>query len=168
MPGPDGAEEFRKAAAYALRALNRRDLSEGELRDRLSRRGVPGPVIERVIGLCREYGYLDDARLAQGLVRSRSGRRGRFAVQRELRRRGVSAAAAGAALSGLTPDREREAARELLLERLPRLAGPGARRKAFGLLVRRGYGTEIAAELVAELVAEDQPSRKEPDAGSRG
>lgn len=168
MPDREPEEEFKKASAYALGALARRDLSEAEMRERLSRRGAPVLVIERVVELCRKYGYLDDARLAQGLVRSRSDRRGRIALRQELRRRGVSHANAGTALSALTADREREAARELLLQRLPRLAGPGARRKAFGLLVRRGYGTEIAAELVAELVAEDQPSGREPDAGSRG
>jgi len=61
-------EELRKAKEITLRMLAARDRSKHEIRDTLKQRGISPAVIENVVVLFSEYGYLDDQRFAQRLA----------------------------------------------------------------------------------------------------
>jgi len=54
----------------AARMLARRPLSEGELAERLARKGIGGAEVPAVIARLRELGWLDDADLCRRLARS--------------------------------------------------------------------------------------------------
>jgi regulatory protein len=56
--------------------LSRRDLSEGEIRERLSKKGFPHAESSATIRRLRELGLVDDAKLCARLVRSYRETRG--------------------------------------------------------------------------------------------
>lgn len=69
--------------AYALRLLGGRPLSVAQLRQKLLPRALPGTSIDEVVSRLKEYGYLDDSRLAEGFATARRDSRG-FGKQRVL------------------------------------------------------------------------------------
>ena len=97
-------------------------------------------------------GYLDDARFA---VRFAEDRRtldgwGRERIEQRLAAAGVAAEHREAALAGSDAAGELEAALELLERRFPPLPpeDPREAQRAYGVLVRKGYDTELAGEAV--------------------
>jgi len=68
--GMSDEEELKKAKGIALRMLTYRDRSKQEMRDRLEQKGICASVIENVVTLLSDYGYLDDQTFAQRLARS--------------------------------------------------------------------------------------------------
>ena len=87
------ASNASKVYAVAVRILSRRELSEKELSDRLTKRGFALEDIDHAIEKCKKLQYLDDERYAEILCRTMVsqgkavGRRLRF----ELKKRGLSA-----------------------------------------------------------------------------
>jgi regulatory protein len=61
-------QDYRKALNDALRWLAGRDHSKYELGRKLSRRGAPPAVVDRVLRKCEDLGYLDDNRTAELLI----------------------------------------------------------------------------------------------------
>jgi regulatory protein len=82
------------AYLHGLRQLARRELSEAQLRQRLSRRDFPGDEIEAALTRLRQDGSLDDARVAGAIARSQLAlkRRGRLRVRREIEAAGIAPA----------------------------------------------------------------------------
>ena len=80
------------AYADALRLLARRELSEAQLRQRLTRRGHDPDAIDIVIGRLKADGSLDDARVAGVIARSETGlrKRGRLRVRRRIEAAGIA------------------------------------------------------------------------------
>lgn len=72
---PGSARPRPEAWAAALGLLARRDLSEGEVRERLGRREYAEPEVEEAVGRLRDLGYLDDSALARALAASRAAGR---------------------------------------------------------------------------------------------
>ena len=141
----------RRALALAWRALSRRDHTVAELRALLDRRGVEPADADGALDEVAGAGYLDDAALARRFVedRRRLDRWGNARIARALERRGIAAELVREVLGGRSADAELEAARALLAERVP--VGPvddRGRRRALGLLTRRGYDIELAYEAV--------------------
>ena len=109
-----------------------------------------------------ELGLLDDARFAHAFTRTqeRSAKKGARAIRAELATRGVSKDDADAALAaseqpGVQRARAREAAAKKA--RLLRADDPRkARRKLLDFLLRKGYGSDIAAEVSRELLGESE------------
>jgi len=98
-----------------------------------------------------EAGYLDDADFARCFVedRRRLDGWGERRIAHDLARRGVPEELIEAALNDRGPETELDAATTVLEERA---GGPlnddGARRRALGVLVRRGYSPEVAYEAI--------------------
>ena len=69
--------------AYALRLLTARPLSVAQLRQKLLQRAEPGASIDPIVAHLKEYGYLNDSRLAEGFAASRRDNQG-FGKQRVL------------------------------------------------------------------------------------
>jgi regulatory protein len=160
VDGGPPADPDEVARRILLDQLTGRARSRSELAARLSRKGVPDEVADRVLTRFAEVGLVDDTAFAQEWVRSRQAGRGlaRRALAVELRGKGVADAVAAKALATVTTDDEDAAARDLVRHRLGRLRGPRATpadrtalaRRLSGMLARRGYSAETAFKVVRE------------------
>jgi regulatory protein len=151
-----------KALALAYRFVNRRERTVAEVRARLERDELPEPEIDGAIGELVEFGYLDDARYARVFVQDKRALDawGNERIARVLRERGVERELIEQALHeqhddgwGIggesLPETELDRAVGLLTQKFP--AGPSDlrdRERAFGVLVRKGYESETAADAV--------------------
>jgi regulatory protein len=145
----------------ALRILAYRFNSEAELRRKLRRKSFEGAEIEAAIEKLRGEGWLDDARFAGALVRTRAAKRhGRSRIARELQAAGVDGEVAASAIAeNLDPDAEREALSQLALKRarvLVRrhgqewlLTGEG-RNNLSVYLLKQGYDAALVHDVVRE------------------
>jgi len=154
-----------KAFEVAYAYLNKRERTEAEVRARLQGAEVPGDEIEIVIAELLELGYLDDARYARVFTEDKRNLEawGNERIARALRERGVERDLVEAALAqdgggagfgeadGAEITTELDRAIALLQQRFPR--GPAEardRERAFGVLARKGYESETAADAVRE------------------
>ncbi|ORW93271.1 recombinase RecX [Mycobacterium sp. IEC1808] len=167
-PPPSISEPSREeqARALCLRLLTARSRTRAELAGQLSKRGYPDDVAERVLDRLAAVGLVNDAEFAEQWVESRRAKAGksRRALAAELRTKGVGKELIGAALAGIDAAAERDRAEELVRAKLRRetLSDDDARlsRRLVGMLARRGYGQNLACEVVlAELAAERERRR---------
>lgn len=152
-----------------LRLLTARARTRAELNGQLDKRGYPAEVSAAVLDRLAAVGLIDDADFAEQWVRSRRENAGRSkrALAAELRTKGVDKDVITAALAGIDLSAEREQAERLVRSKLRReaLNGDGdddvrVTRRLVGMLARRGYGQNLACEVVfAELAAERERRR---------
>jgi regulatory protein len=143
----DPEERIQHARNLAWTALNRRERTVAELARLLERKRVEPAVIDEVVGELREQGYLDDAGYALRFAedRRRLDGWGPERIERKLRSLGVGGAELEAALGARGDDDELQAALALLRRRFPEPpANPRDAQRALGMLVRKGYGLELA------------------------
>jgi regulatory protein len=162
---PGGPEKLQKALDAAYAYLNRRDRTVGEVRGRLRRAGVSEELTEAAIRTVRQQGFLDDARFARLVVADKRQLEqwGADRIRRGLLARGIDAELAEVALAdaGADPmaegdlgegegETELDRALALLRRRFP--DPPQDRRdrnRALGLLLRKGYESELALDALA-------------------
>lgn len=120
----DRARTVKKLAAeelfqYGVALLARRALSVGEVRTRLTRKAADPEDVAPAIARLREYGFLDDARFAEGFASARrdSGAFGAARVMRDLRQRRVAAPVAEKAVGSAFENVDEEAAVSSWIER---------------------------------------------------
>jgi regulatory protein len=148
------------ARAICLRLLTGAPRTRSELATALRKKGVPADVAEAVLDRYVEVNLIDDAAYADAYVESRHQQRGlaRTALRNELRRKGVDAETAAAAVEQIDPADEEAAARALVARRLPATTSltPEARlRRLTGMLARKGYPSGLSHRIVrAALAAE--------------
>jgi regulatory protein len=154
----DGANE-QVAKAHLLddalqscyRHLGRREHSVAELRRRLERERRPPAIVDEAVAIVAEQGYLDDARYARLLVEDRRGGAG-WGVERiraRLEDAGIARELIDEALAGIDTASELEAAAELIRRRCrPPLTDNRDRQRAFGILVGRGFDSDVAYEAI--------------------
>ena len=160
---PQVAESGRGfGLAYAF--LNKRERTAAEVRARLERGEVAGEEIERVMVELLELGYLDDARYARVFTEDKRNLEawGNERIARSLRDRGIARDLIETVLAqdgrggggdGECAGSELERAIGLLDQRCPLgPAQPRDRERAFGVLARKGYESETAADAVREWV----------------
>jgi regulatory protein len=84
----------------ALRMLARRELSESQIRQRLTRHGHDADAIEEAVTRLRNERAIDDARVAEAIARTETSvrRRGRLRVRLKIERAGIAAATAKSAV----------------------------------------------------------------------
>jgi regulatory protein len=143
----DPEERLQHARDVAWRALNRRDRTVAELARLLAGKRVEPDAIDTVVGELLEQGYLDDARYARQFAddRRRLDAWGPERIERRLRALGVGLAELEAALGARAERDELDAALALLRRRFPEPpATPRDCERALGVLVRKGYGLELA------------------------
>jgi regulatory protein len=159
--------ETGKGFGVAYAFVNRRERTVAEVRARLVRAEVPEDEIDAVIAELLEFGYVDDARYARVFTEDKRtlDAWGNERIARTLRERGVERELIELALaerpqgdgfgadgaSGPEADGELERAVALLSQRFP--SGPDTprdRERAFGVLARKGYESEMAADAVRE------------------
>ncbi len=158
--GPESARQLQRAFELAYRHLNRRDRTEAEMRAYLERREVQPEAIEQAVGELLENGYVDDARYARLFAQDKREleRWGAERIRRALRERGIDRELIESTLSGDETESESELERALALlrQRFPTLCWDRRERdRALGMMLRKGYDTEVALDALAAHARSD-------------
>jgi regulatory protein len=163
------ADEAYRGREAALALLAHRPRARAELRRRLRRKEFDDVVIEDVLAWLDDRGYVDDRAFAESFVRDRLRLKpsGRLRLLQELRRKGVDAATAEAAVEAVMGE---ESATDVRLAReaaeawarknrraLRRAAGSKedrlkARRRLYGHLARRGFTGDAVRNAIAAIL----------------
>jgi regulatory protein len=155
----DPEARLQHARDLAWAALNRRERTVAELARLLARKRVEPAVIDEVVGELREQGYLDDADYARRFAedRRRLDGWGPERIERRLRSLGVGPTETAAALAARDEGDELDAALALLRRRFPEPpATPRDAQRALGVLVRKGYGLELAHDALRRHAGIDE------------
>lgn len=159
-PAGDVASETSDAVAYLLRLLTRRDYAEAELDRRMERKRIGPEARTAALARIRELDLIDDGRVAEIHVRSHAHRKGRLALRRDLRARGLGDEVVAAALAPLDDAQQYEAARGVIEKERWRFRSGDARKdraKAARFLARRGFqGDAVVAALEHAFDDEDE------------
>ena len=153
----------------AVRLLAARALSARELGDRLARRGHAPREIVVVLDDLRSRGYLDDLTLAYNAASAMATRRsyGRARAAAELRRRGIAADTAAAAVQRAFADVDEDGLALVAVRRLgPVPRGPDGRRKMQRIarsLLRKGLSRSAVGRALRSLGGEAEDLDLEPD-----
>lgn len=151
----DEEEVLQKTLHMAMILLSRQNLSREELRYRLLKKGAAEELLEAVLGICMERGYVDDKERASQIIRKglRSGH-GPLRIQRDLQRCGIPLDMAQTLLD-TAMDAEGSgqlaAAAEGKLARM-READPAKRRAAlYRFLLSRGFSSSQITDFLYSL-----------------
>jgi len=147
------------ARRFAMSSLKRRAQSRGQVIDKLTQRGTPRPIAQRVADELTEIGAIDDAALANAAAHAMVERRpaGRRLIEMKLRSKrldgGVAKAAADNAVRG------RDALADALVvarkhaRTLPEKLDHAARqRRLLGALARRGFDADICFQAAKQAL----------------
>jgi regulatory protein len=144
-------DENQRAVDLAYRALGQRERTVAELKAYLEGKRVEPEAIGHAVAELTEAGFLDDDRFAERFAEDKRTleRWGSDRIERVLRRRGVPSDAVDAAVGAQDHSAELSAALAVLAERLPEPpADERGRDRAWRMLVRKGYGPELAYDAV--------------------
>ena len=144
-------DPLRRALGLAFSHLGRRDRTIAEVGDHLMGRGVDPPTIERALESLRKSGYLDDERYARRFAEDRRvlDGWGQERIEGGLLKVGIDPELAASIARPAEPDAEMRRALLLLDRRFPAgLCDDRERRRALGLLTRRGYELELAYDAI--------------------
>jgi regulatory protein len=136
------------AYVEGLKMLARRELSEAQVRQRLTRRGHPPDEIDAAVVRLKGERALDDARTAAAIARTEAGVRGRgpTRVVRHIERAGIAAdtarRAADAVFDEIDPDALMEAALAKRLRGRTSIADDRERARLYRYLVGQGFDAE--------------------------
>ncbi|MCZ6873682.1 MAG: RecX family transcriptional regulator [bacterium] len=138
-------DEILQAYHAALRLLGYRPRSQVEMRRRLQRKGYGPETVSAALQRLADKHYLDDDAFARYWLeqRQRSRPRGARAIDYELRQRGVDKDIIDQVLNDLDEEASAWAAIEGKLNRWRALDQAAFRKKAMGLLSRRGFSYDI-------------------------
>jgi regulatory protein len=164
--GPRADESLQRALELGYAYLNQRDRTTSEVRLQFQRRNVSDDVAEAVIQILVEQHLLDDERYARLFVSDKRAleRWGSERIRRGLLARGIDRHQADAALEGdaeasgshevdgawAVQETELDRALAVLRSRFP--TPPADRRdreRALGVLLRKGYESELALDALA-------------------
>jgi regulatory protein len=150
--------ELALAAAYAY--LNRRERTRAEVRGHLEGKGFAPRDVERSIESLVESGYLDDERFARLFVQDKRELEqwGSERIRQGLLSRGIDRDLTEAALTGEAHDTSEEIGRAvaLLRRRFPSPTWDRRERdRALGMLIRKGYASELALDAIASYARGD-------------
>lgn len=154
----------RRAENVTMHALTRRGQSVQEVRDLLTARELDADEIEVEIERLSGVGLLDDADLAQNLVRTLTERKklGRSALVSELRRRKLDPLAIEEAVAELDRDDEDERCLELARQRARQLNSVDeqtAERRLSAFLQRKGYSGDAIRKAVRTALRDERGVR---------
>ena len=146
--GAEASGNVDAAEKALLKKLRTRSLSVSEARAVLREYDLDTSATEHMLAAMADYGYLDDAALADQLVHAGVDRKGhgRQVIAQTLAKRGIPREVAERALAAL-PDDDLERALEFARAKarsLRDLDRDTALRRLTGQLARRGYGGSVA------------------------
>ncbi len=139
----------RRAANVSLNGLSRRNMSRWEIEKLLISRELDEETIATEVARLESVGLIDDAALAETLVRTRRERKGlgHQALVAELRRRHIDQAIIDDALAVEDEgDGEQQRANEVAIKRAGQLRSydqETAKRRLTAFLMRKGYSSSV-------------------------
>jgi len=155
------AEILRKTFDRAVKLLAAKPRSVAELRERLLRgKNIDEEVVETVISRLREYGYLNDERLAFSYASYKIKQKpvGRRRLERDLKLKKVDNTVANEALEMVFAETSEEQLIDEAIAKRVRLRGkPKNRAEAkslFDHLLRRGFAFDLVSERVRSLATD--------------
>ena len=150
-----------EAKKRALSLLEKRDYSRKMLTDKLTEKGLSEADAEEVTDRLCELGVVDDARFAALLVRHYAGKGyGERRIRDELYRRGIDRALWDEALAEM-PETD-DTVYRLLCSRLRGTEGSEDDiRRAYGYLLRRGYGSEEIRSALEQYRTENEENEND-------
>ena len=151
-------EKLQRALDLAYAYINRRERTVSEVQAQLERKGVSEPLQESAVRTLSQQGFLDDERFARLFVSDKRELEqwGSERIRRGLLARGIDRHLAEAALAGPSAEAfeeeesELDRALALLRRRFPQ--PPEDRRereRALGVLLRKGYESDLALDALA-------------------
>lgn len=152
---------LERALAIAYRYLNSRERTRAEMRGHLQGKGIDARDTERSIEALAEQGYLDDARFARLFVQDKRelDQWGADRIRQVLHARGVDPDVVEAALVEHEREHEEDSGGEIdralavLRRRFPSPASDRREReRALGVLLRKGYDSDVALEAIASHI----------------
>ena len=149
----------------ALRMLGRRELSEAQVRQRLSKRGHDEASIDDAITRLKAARSLDDARVAGAIARSETSlrKRGKLRVRRRIEAAGIASAVAQRAVdetfADIDPDALIAAALDKRLRGRTRIEDEREFQRLFRYLLAQGFEAERIAALLRALLKNDDDRR---------
>ena len=137
------------ALNYAYSLLSYRDRSEGEISERLKKKGYPLDVISYVVSELRSLNYLDDKKFAHSWLkwRKESRPKSRGMIRWELLAKGVKREVVSEALDSAYPPGEEIEIAWRLAEKRAALSG-SSRKRIYGYLRRRGFSYNVISEAI--------------------
>lgn len=154
------SDDPERCYVAAMRILNHRFNSEGELRRKLEMKEFARDVIDATVDRLRRERWLDDDRFAVAYVRTRVRKGiGLLRVKRELVAAGVESDTIVRALEESLPDHDERAAatvsgRKRLAVLRRRDDDALIREKLIAYLFRQGFDSSMAMDVVRELMSE--------------
>jgi len=138
-----------------LKMLARRELSEAQVRQRLTRKGHDADAIDEAVDRLRAERAIDDNRVAEAIARTETAirRRGRLRVSQQIQRAGIDKATASRALDevfgALDPDALIEASLGKRLRGRERIADDREFQRLYRYLVGQGFESDRVLRLLA-------------------
>lgn len=144
---------FEKAKNYCFYFLDKKERSEYELKQKMSKKGYPIEVIEMTMQYLNEKNFLNDRRLLEGYVRQyiRESKGYRY-VQQKLRLKGLSLnESLFNELFEQFSDTPAELKAHAWVSRKYKnySTDPKVRKKAFDALIRRGFSFDLAKKTLS-------------------
>jgi regulatory protein len=151
-------ENEAKEAALSFLSFRRR--TEKEVRDKLKKRGFDNKTIRSTIEKLKDHDLINDAEFAAAWVKERLAYkpRGKRLLRQELWKKGIKKEIIDQVTEELCNDEERAASE--LLEKIKRryrnLEPQVARRRIYGLLMRRGFSYNNVKHVMEDLMLDKE------------
>jgi regulatory protein len=152
-----GESEAKEAA---LRFLSFRRRTEKEVRDKLKSKGFDNKTIRSTIEKLKDYDLINDAEFATAWVKERLAHkpRGKKLLKQELWKKGIRKEIIDQVTAELCQDEDKAASE--LLEKIKRryrnLEPPVARRRMYGVLMRRGFSYDNAKHAMEDSMRDQE------------
>jgi regulatory protein len=149
--------QFEKARQRAFRLLTRRAQSKKELKEKLIDRGFEKAVVDRVVKMFTDYGYLNDEIFARDWARhlARNRHYGNRRIEMSLAGKGIAKDLIAAAIADARGEiEEREGIRKVLQKKLkgrkPGSLDRAEKRRLAQSLALRGYSWPLIIEALGK------------------
>ena len=130
---------IRRSRERLLYLLKQRDYTEAELRRKFREGFYPEEIAELALDYGRSLRYVDDRRVAETYIRTRSGEKSARYIKTALRNRGVDKELIEELLEAEAPDEIAQICRELKKRRYSAELDNKAEQRIYAALLRKGY-----------------------------
>lgn len=137
-----------RAWQSALSYLTARPRSQAEIRRHLDAKAFSDIIIDTVVDRLERENYIDDEAFAKDWVihRTRNNPKGRFALKIELRQKGIDEPIIDSVIAGVDDEALAMACLERKYRKRSQSWHEKDRRKAYGMLQRRGFPSDVIRE----------------------
>lgn len=144
---------------YSLKLLSKRDMSVGEIRDKLERKKFSQSDIAKTIAILLDKNFLNDERYAKNITKSlmQYNLCGRYRIRQRLLKKKIPTEIINSEISKIAPIKEEENAVELAKKYISkRVILPEKKYEKVGrFLVGRGFSWEIVKDVLDRINKKD-------------